>query len=281
MISTAQVTLTVDTAKRLIAAAVFQSEAFQEAFSRHRVLFKGSTTVSALTQLAVQTPMRICGRMSENGMKSNKFESDGPHWLLCEKGSARKVDDEVEQIIQTFGGEDLFITGANAIDAFGNAAMLIGSPGGGGYGKVLGAAYTEGFKTLILSTTDKLVPGNLNTLYPQVGRRLCHYSEGMGCGLAPVPGQIITEREAARLLADVEALIFARGGLGVAGGASALQIRGERAEVEKVLTAIDAAHRCDEPLGSEISLTECTFPSEGCKRHLSCKYKRRPSDTHL
>lgn len=275
MIKVAQFTLTADEAKRLIAYGVCNSELFKDVLINHRILFKGSTTVSALVQRALNVPLRICGRITENGMKANKHQSQGAHWLLWDKESVENVDENVEDIIKSFNSKDLFITGANAIDAFGNAALLIGSPGGGGYGKVLGATYTEGFTTLILTTSDKLIPGNIKALYGSVHRKGCDYAYGMACGLAPIEGEIITELEAVKLIADVEAVIFARGGVGEAAGASAIQISGMVDEVEKVLSAVDEIRKEKENLGEEVSLEECSFPSIGCGHHLSCKFSKK------
>lgn len=78
--------------------------------------------------------MRICGRISKSGMKRSKAESQGAHFLLYEHSEIQNVDSCLEHTLQTMGPGDLFVTGANALDAFGHAALLIGSPGGGGYG---------------------------------------------------------------------------------------------------------------------------------------------------
>lgn len=270
-----QITLTSYEAKILIAYGIFRSEIFSKAYENHKILFKGSTTVSALSQLAIKTPLRICGRMTKNGMKANKNESKSPHWLLYNKGLVANVDDRIEEVIKSFSINDLFITGANAIDCFGNAALLIGSQGGGGYGKVLGSVCTEGFKTLILATSDKLIMGNINELYNKIHRQSCDYSNGMACGLAPIYGQIITEVEAIKIIADVDAHIFAHGGIDGAEGGAAIQIEGEESEIEEILNIIDEIKEKDILLGDEKSLKECSFPSYGCGQHLSCKYAKK------
>lgn len=275
MNKTAQLTLTSNEGKRLIAYTVYNSDMFKKAYKNHKIIFKGSTTVSALSQLAVNEPLRICGRMTENGMKANKNQSDAAHWLLYHNGNIKNIDNELEDVIKNFTSEDLLITGANAIDAFGNAALLIGSPGGSGYGKVLSSMYAEGFPTLILTTTDKFIMGNINELYNKIHRSGCEYAYGMACGLAPIPGKIITEVEAMKLIGKVDAIMFSRGGIGHASGASAIQIEGELSEVEKVLSAVDNIRNSYEQMGDEVSLQECSFPSMGCGQHLSCKYSKK------
>lgn len=89
--------------------------------------------IRCLTTMLSGTPMRICGRISKSGMKRSKAESQGAHFLLYEHSEIQNVDSCLEHTLQTMGPGDLFVTGANALDAFGHAALLIGSPGGGGY----------------------------------------------------------------------------------------------------------------------------------------------------
>lgn len=270
-----QFTLTAYEEKLLVAYGVSRSKIFIEAYENHKILFKGSTTVSSLSQMVTQTPLRICGRMTKNGMRANKNESSSAHWLLCNRGIITNVDDCVEEVIKSFSVNDLFITGANAIDCFGNAALLIGSACGGGYSKVIGAVYTEGFKTLILATSDKLIRENINELYNKIHRQNCDYANGMACGLAPIHGQIITEIEAIKIIANTDAYIFAHGGINGAEGGAAIQIEGEELEIEKILNIIDEIKKENILLGDSNSLKECSFPSYGCGQHLSCRYAKK------
>ena len=97
--------------------------------------------IRCLTTMLSGTPMRICGRISKNGMKRSKAESQGAHFLLYEHGEIQNVDSCLEHTLQTMGPGGLFVTGANALDTFGHAALLIGSPGGGGYGTCMPFLY--------------------------------------------------------------------------------------------------------------------------------------------
>lgn len=97
--------------------------------------------IRCLTTMLSGTPMRICGQISKNGMKRSKAESQGAHSLLYKHGEIQNVDSCLEHTLQTMGPGGLFVTGANALDAFGHAALLIGSPGGGGYGTCMPFLY--------------------------------------------------------------------------------------------------------------------------------------------
>ena len=83
----------------------------------------------------------FCAQISKNGMKRSKAESQGAHSLLYKHGEIQNVDSCLEHTLQTMGPGGLFVTGANALDAFGHAALLIGSPGGGGYGTCMPFLY--------------------------------------------------------------------------------------------------------------------------------------------
>lgn len=271
--STAQFTLCGREGRELIALALLESRLFDPYLEKGRVLFKGSATVSCLTRRLVDTPLRICGRITARGMKGPLRPSEGAHFLLYQGGEVTNVDGSAGEVLKTFGPGDLFVTGANALDSFGHAALLIGSPGGGGYGECMGALYTEGFRTLILSSAAKLIPGDLTQLYSRVFRKNCDFSYGMACSLAPVPGEVITEPQALSLFARVEALIFAGGGHTGAEDALAIQISGERDQVEKVLDLVERVKALpDSPMGEEESEAECAFPCSSCGPHLSCRY---------
>ncbi|MFQ6074799.1 MAG: hypothetical protein ACE5Z5_01510 [Candidatus Bathyarchaeia archaeon] len=63
----AQVTLTVPESKLLIAKAIASLPEVQNAVKEGRVLLKGGTTVSALSEILAKTPLRISGRVTHDG----------------------------------------------------------------------------------------------------------------------------------------------------------------------------------------------------------------------
>lgn len=265
----------------LIARCVLDSSLFVPYLSQGKILFKGSSTVSCLTTLLAGTPMRICGRITKNGMKRAKEEGQGAHFLLYEYGEIRNVDSCLEQTLQALGPGDLFVTGANALDAFGHAALLIGSSGGGGYGACMPFLYTEGIRTLILTSVMKLIPGDLSLLNAQIIRKKCDFSYGMACSLVPIPGEVLTEAQAIELYAHVNAQVFAKGGFSGAEASVAIQIEGEREEVEKVLHLVEQIKSLpSQPPVDADSLTECAYPCSGCSQHRSCAYANKQTIFH-
>ena len=79
--------------------------------------------------------------MVPKAVKGEVLAPNPAHFLLYEHGEIQNVDSCLEHTLQTMGPGDLFVTGANALDAFGHAALLIGSPGGGGYGTCMPFLY--------------------------------------------------------------------------------------------------------------------------------------------
>ena len=214
-------------------------------------------------------------------MKGPLAPSEGAHFLLYEEGQVRKVDNCLEQVLEALGPGDLFLTGANALDAFGHAALLIGSSGGGGYGVCMPFLYTEGVHTMVLSSVTKLIPGNLTQLLPQISRRRCNFSYGMACSLLPVPGQIVTECQALEAVAQVDARVFSSGG-SVDGRASiAIQVDGARDQVERVLALVEQVKSLPQELPAEPgSSAECSFPCFGCGHHIACAYANKQAIFH-
>ena len=75
--------------------------------------------------------------------------------------------------------------------------------------------YTEGIRTLILTSVMKLIPGDLTRLNPQISRKKCDFSYGMACSLAPIPGEVLTEAQAIESYARCKRSGFAKGGFPV------------------------------------------------------------------
>jgi hypothetical protein len=158
------------------------------------------------------------------------------------------------------------------IDVYGNAAMLAGSPAGNACGRAVSAMTGEGFHVIVAAGLEKLIPGTVRDSILQVRRKGIAHSQGMACGLFPVFGQIITELEAVRLLADVEVCLIGRGGIDGAEGGCVFQVRGMPEELEKLETVLGFC-RNQVVGGDSGSLTECRYPCGNCGRHLSCRYK--------
>lgn len=267
-----QFTLTVNEGKWLIAHAITGMPEVRRAMAEGRVVFKAGTTVSCVAQLLTNTPLRICGRITPRGTVSSRAKGPGSHFLLYDQGRLENLDGHADVALLELGPGDVMITGANIIDAFGGAAMLAGSPGGNDGGRTIATMCSEGFQVIVAAGLEKLIPGAVGQSIIHSRRKGISSSRGMACGLFPVMGQVITELEAIRMIADVEVCLIGRGGINGAEGGSVFQAWGPEVELEE-LERVLASCRGLLVAGELASLEECSYPCVNCNGHRSCCYK--------
>ncbi|MDK2919634.1 MAG: hypothetical protein PWQ37_2367 [Candidatus Petromonas sp.] len=271
-----QVTLLVEESKELIARAILEHKKLKTSLKSGKVILKGGTTISKISEKIIGIPLRISGRISERGTVSSLINSDCPHTILIEKNKIRNIDNSLNEEFNNLTENDLVIIGANAIDVFGNAAMMAGSPGGGNVGQSMALIYTERVNVIIAAGLEKLIPGNINEVIKNSSRKDKVFSTGMGVGMFPIYGELITEVEAIQLLADVNCQVIGAGGLYEAKGSTTLEIWGEDEEINKIIETIKNIKTNENKISGEmISLQECEAFCESCGRHEGCSYKKR------
>lgn len=269
-----QVTLTVPEGKRIIARAAASLPEMKKALKEGKVLLKGGTTVSALAEELGQGELGICGRVSPLGTKGPATDDLGaPHCLFIENGRARNVDDTLEQEVLKLERDDVFVIGANAIDAHGNAAMMAGSPLGGPPGRILGGLLAEGINLLILAGLEKLIPGNISDAVRASGRKKIDLAFGMAVGLVPLMGRLITEQTALEILADVKCTVIGKGGISGGEGATTMVVEGDKSAIEKIFKHVESVEGVSTS-GAARSLPDCSRGSSGCRDDLACIYKK-------
>jgi len=268
----AQVTLTVPESKLLIAKAIGSLPEVKNAARSGRIILKGGTTVSALSEILAGMPLRISGRVTPRGTTSAKeVIAEHPHIVLIEKGKARNVDKTmVEEVAQLRRG-DVVVIGANALDINGNAAMMAGAPLGGTPGKAISGMMAEGVHVIIAVGLEKLIPNSISEAVTTAGRKSVDAAYGMAVGLIPLIGRVVTEREALTIVGGVRCTVIGRGGISGAEGATTMVIEGDSENVKKALKIVETVKGA-KTSGLEKSLAECEVGSEACKIHLACIY---------
>nr|NIU84189.1 hypothetical protein [Candidatus Thorarchaeota archaeon] len=128
--------------------------------------------------------------------------------------------------------------GANAIDPFGAAGILLGGSGGGTIGTAWGYLAANGVPTIIVAGLEKLVPVSLTDIVPKYGKRKLDISLGWPCGIMVVQGTIITEIEALRQLFRVEAIPVSGGGIDGAEGCKVFLVEGDEEAVSSTIETI-------------------------------------------
>lgn len=267
-----QIHLNVQAGKWMIAEALSKMPCVQDAFRRGELALKAGTTTSCLSWCLTGQHLRLCGRVTSRGAVGDMKEDSAPHTAVLSPEGIRSLDYAEREGLLSLNPEAVLVTGANLIDTAGNAALLAGSPGAGSYGAALSAAASEGMHVLIAAGTEKLSPTDVRDAVRQSRRKGVDAAFGMACGLVPLVGEVITEVDAVRMLAPVEAVLLAKGGICGAEGGSIIQVWGEAEAVDIVW---ETAARCSRlpASGTAESLVECHPGARGCREHLSCGYR--------
>jgi len=273
----AQVTLTVEEGKEIIALGMLNHPILIDTMKNGKILFKGGTTVSKITEKLLGVELKISGRITPRGTVASKDIVEGAHSIVYNKGKWSNIDDKILDEVSKFTHKDLIICGANAFDNNGNAAIMAGSPGGGAVGQSLSAWYTEGAKVIIPVGIEKMIPGDLREIIKKSGRTGKSLSWGMSVGLMPLYGELFTEIEAIKTLADVDCFPIGAGGLENAQGSITLEIHSSTDDEYKKIIRIlaDVKSKEHKISGIEDSLVECEAICDNCRRHIGCGYKSK------
>ncbi|MDW7661965.1 MAG: hypothetical protein SCL54_11160 [Bacillota bacterium] len=169
--------------------------------------------MSRIAEKIVGKPLRISGRITQRGTVADNVGKSGAHSIIYQQGNVNNADETIDNDALKFGTNDLIIIGANAIDLFNNAAILAGSLGGGLVGKSINLWNVEGVKVIVAVGLEKLIPGNINEIVKRTNRKNKFLLWGMAVGLIPIQGEIFTEIEAIKMLANVDCFTIAAGGI--------------------------------------------------------------------
>lgn len=267
-----QITLTVSESKRLIAKAVTSLPEVTNALANGKIILKGGTTVSAISEEMVRVPLRISGRITERGAVSAKSVArEHPHTLLLDKGKMKNIDEDIIEVVQELRRDDVIIISGNALDVMGNAAMLAGAASGGNPGMAIPGMLSQGAHVIIPIGLEKLIPGSIQDAVRVAGRDV-DLSYGMGVGMIPLIGRVITEKDAVEILASVECTVIARGGISGAEGSTVMNLTGQDQEIKKLLRIVDEVKGAVTS-GEVASMEECDGRGPRCKEHTGCIYK--------
>lgn len=269
-----QITMTSAEGKRMIAKGISSLKRVKEAFKNGKIVLKGGTTVSAISEELIGKSMRISGRITPLGTKTAKFVPDDsePHGLLIERGKETNIDDRWQEAMSCLNPGDCLITGANIIDVYGNAALMAGAMFGVAAGPWIQGAWIEGVHVIIAAGLEKLIPGSVKEVIMVAGRMRTDKSYGMTVGFMPLFGEIFTEVEAIRALAQVDCHVIGKGGIFGAEGSTTVLVDGRDEEVSRIDKIYQEIHGSSVS-GTIESLTECEMGIPSCKNHLRCVYK--------
>lgn len=235
-----QVVLTVSESKRLIAKGVAALGAVRRALKDGIVVIaKGSTNgyvVEEILGRRIDKRAYISGKtVPDEPERSGLGEPEPMPDVVLVNG---RVDPSLDRFnaVRHMGPGDVYIKGANALDYRRKVAgILIGSATGGTIGAVLGHIVGKGIHLVIPVGLEKLV---YEDIY-EISRELLS-PDYEGPRMIPVTGTIVTEIEALKLLAGVDAMLIAAGGIAGAEGAVRLLIEGDRERVERAMRIVES-----------------------------------------
>jgi hypothetical protein len=234
--------LTVAEGKRLIAKAVADLPEVKKAMKEGIVIICRGTTNTYVAE-------EILGEEFEHGpfttgkiypsTDAKKVSRGNPISEIVLINGQWDKDMSFTDALQKLRAGDVVIKGANALDYENKlAGVCIGAPDSGTTGKFMPYVVARKAHLIIPVGLEKQVTTDLVTLSAKMQEPIEYLSYVPSMFL--LNGKIVTEIEAIKTFADVEAFDGASGGIGGAEGSSWLVVRGERAEVEKALKAIES-----------------------------------------
>jgi hypothetical protein len=225
-------TLTSAESKRLIAKGVLKLPEVQNALRNGKIIIAGGITnayvAEELLGIEIKEKYRYtAGLVTQGGFQCITSENERINPYVIEKG--KLVEKPWVEALNEFTAQDVFIKGANAIDAQGNAGVMVSSPSAGTIGRALGIVGSRGAHLVVPVGLEKMVPSVI-AASKAAGIGRMDLSLGKAVGLIPiVNGKVITELTALELMFQVEATCISCGGVGGSEGAASLVIDGERA----------------------------------------------------
>jgi len=236
-------TLIPEESKRLIAKAVVQTEEVKAARKKAYILIMPGTSNAYVAQelLGAAGPDP---RKYTAGINSHRLlcvtdpDKREPMPIILHKGELSSKD--VAGALTDFHLETVIIKGANAIDREGNVGLIVGGFDGGGIAKTVGTVVSQGLRYIVPVGLEKMVPSVKEATASSGAKRL-DYSIGADFGMIPIPNAVvITEIEALKILAGVEATHVASGGIGESAGSVILVIEGDEKDVKKAVSIVEA-----------------------------------------
>ena len=239
---TALVVLPPDTARSLIGKAVAALPQLKRAMANGRIIIAGGgTTRHVVRALLGEDPGHAAfaiGWIHDGEFAETPVTERGPGPYLIEE--SRVSRGWPGPLLERFDRGDIYIKGANAIDADGNVGILLGSPTGGSIGSALPILYARGAELIVPVSLQKLVP-SIPAAGGKLGQRRLSRATGAPLGYMPIMAgfaTVITETDAVRILYGLNATMVAAGGVGSCEGATILHVEGNASKVEALFEAI-------------------------------------------
>lgn len=266
-----QVALTPAEGKRLIGRAIAQMDVVQNALKEGTIIIATSTTTAYVLEELLGKEIKDKGMFTAGVVTARGCCLTAPdgrygHQVI-EKGKVTEMKtQDLPKVLEKMGPSDVFIKGANAIDPFGQAGILLGGAGGGTIGTSWGYITANGITTIIAAGLEKLVPTSLADSSAKTGIMTVDRSLGMAVGMMVVGGNIITEMEAFTMMTGVDAIPIGAGGIDGGEGSRIFVLEGDAENVDAAYELI-CSIKGEPPLKTRVQSCE--------KCGAKCDYKTK------
>lgn len=239
----AEISLTPSESKRLLAKAVLNMDSVRNALKTGTlVICRGSTNAYIVEELKgspIKKGNYTAGYIGRKGLQANP---NPPTETILVNGKTKEGATLADAMKDLKPG-DVIIKGANAVGPDGIPGLLVGRENlkttGGTLGIYQTTAMARGIQVVIPVGLEKSIPVSVLVGSKEISTDKIDLATGIPCELIPMFGTVITEVEALRLLAEVEAIPIAAGGIGGAEGNLVLLIKGTEIQVQKAVSIVE------------------------------------------
>ena len=222
--------------KRLIAKAVAEMDEIKEALLQGMLIIAGGTTNGYIArQITKQTDIDV-HRYTAGWIYQGKLDSTPKEErlkpLILIKGEISDIS--LQEALEKISGKDVFLKGANALDAEGNVAVLAANPEGGTVGAFWAIVASRGVNLICPVGLEKMI-ASVPQACQHAGQEKFAYSMGLKIGLLPLPtAKVVTEIQAIEILYGLEAVHIASGGVMGSEGSVVLSVFGDKEKVHQM-----------------------------------------------
>ncbi|MBW2310668.1 MAG: hypothetical protein JRF35_06280 [Deltaproteobacteria bacterium] len=261
----AMVVLNSSESRRLLSKATAALPEVQNALKNGTIIIARGITTAYVTEELLQISVEPKGGQTVglicHGITNANSGPPPSTWHVIRKG--RPVEDADSNVeILSFGPDDVFIKGANAVDREGIVGVYSSSVKGGTIGMAWPIVTPRGSHLIMPVGLEKMVASVMEAAQ-HTGIYRFTYSTGLPAKLVPVPlAKVVTEIQAFAILTGVKAYHIGSGGVGGSEGSVHLSLEGDEENVKKAFELVTSIK--GEP---PVSLPDTFFVSSAADYH--------------
>ncbi|MGC9444946.1 MAG: hypothetical protein ACP5E9_08510 [Candidatus Methanospirareceae archaeon] len=239
------ISLTPSESRRLIAKAVANLDVVQHALQHGTIVIGLGTTNAYVAEELLRYASGADKEFEKQRYAAGVITPEGLcvvpkeariNEIILRNGTVSK--ERIGDAIETLTADDVFIKGANALDATGTAGVLMANRLGGTIGAALGSVMARGVQFIIPVGLEKTIPYPVADAAKRVGIDRCERTLGWPVGLMPMHGRVITELDALKILGADDAFPIGAGGINGGEGSIVICCEGTLETLDRVLTFV-------------------------------------------